>query len=212
LAPVFVMILSLSLFAQTPARTPVAEATPAREISPPQASENVIEIPIAGRAGIRSELDGKDKDPSLVYGPESLDSPNQANGIQVLSSTKGVDFGPYLKRVHRAVEDHWLPLIPDVALPPTMKSGTVAIEFAVLSNGTLEHMKIVQPSGDAELDHAAWFALNNSVPWPALPAGFRGDYLRLRCNFLYNPKLAPAQPSPSPAQSPSPSPTAVQPK
>jgi len=105
----------------------------------------------------------------------------------------GVDFGPYMKRLRFAVQGHWNALIPDVALPPLSKSGTVTIELAVMKNGQVRGMKLVKSSGDLQLDRAAWGGITNAIPLPTLPLEFKGDYLKLRCNFIYNPAAKPAQ-------------------
>src|SRR5260370_29084003 len=56
--------------------------------------------------------------------------PNNAvgGGIEILSDTMGVDFGPYMQRLKVQVQSHWNPLIPESVLPPMMKTGTVVIE------------------------------------------------------------------------------------
>src|SRR5260221_14761899 len=40
--------------------------------------------------------------------------PNTAvrGGIEILSDTMGVDFGPYMQRLKGAVQTHWEPLVP----------------------------------------------------------------------------------------------------
>jgi TonB family protein len=117
----------------------------------------------------------------------------QRGGIQILSDTMGVDFGPYMRRLKLTVRNHWNALIPEVALPPLSKSGTVTIELAVMKNGQVRGMKVVQSSGDSQLDRAAWGGITDAIPLPTLPSEFKGDYLKLRCNFIYNPAAKPAQ-------------------
>src|SRR4029077_1663592 len=112
-------------------------------------------------------------------------------GIEILSDTTGVDFGPYMKRLKFTVQSHWDALIPESALPPLMKSGTVTIEFAIMKNGHAADMKLVKSSGDSQLDRAAWGAILDSLPLPTLPSAFKADFLRLRCNFNYNPAAKP---------------------
>jgi TonB family protein len=114
-------------------------------------------------------------------------------GIEILSDTMGVDFGPYMKQLRSAVQGHWNALIPEVALPPMSKSGTVTIELAVMKNGQVRGMKVVKSSGDSQLDRAAWGGITDAIPLPTLPSEFKGDYLKLRCNFIYNPAAKPAQ-------------------
>ncbi len=107
--------------------------------------------------------------------------------LDVLSDTMGVDFGPYLQRVLHDVKMNWYNLIPESARPPLMKKGKVAIEFAIMKNGTVQGMTLSGPSGDVSLDRAAWGGITNSAPFSSLPTDFRGEYLLLRFNFYYNP-------------------------
>lgn len=108
--------------------------------------------------------------------------------MEVLSDTMGVDFGPYLQRVLQNVRQNWYLLIPEVARPPIMKKGKVAIEFAILKNGSVSGMQRVSSSGDIALDRAAWAGITNSNPFPPLPSQFGGQYLGLRFYFYYNPE------------------------
>ena len=117
----------------------------------------------------------------------------QRGGIEILSDTMGTDFGPYMKQLKYAVQIHWNALIPEVALPPLSKSGTVTIELAVMKNGQVRGMKLVKSSGDFQLDRAAWGGVTKAIPLPTLPSEFKDDYLKLRCNFIYNPAAKPAQ-------------------
>ncbi|HKW75909.1 MAG TPA: TonB C-terminal domain-containing protein [Terriglobales bacterium] len=107
--------------------------------------------------------------------------------LEILSDTLGVDFGPYLKRLRQTVQDHWDQLIPQSALPPEMKKGIVTIEFAILKDGSIAGLRVINGSGDVALDRAAYGAITYSVPLPHLPAQFGGDYLLLRAKFFYNP-------------------------
>ncbi|HUQ49528.1 MAG TPA: TonB family protein, partial [Terriglobales bacterium] len=117
-------------------------------------------------------------------------SPNTSvrSDIDVLSDTMGVDFGPYLQRVLQSVRVNWYNIIPEVARPPLLKRGRVAIEFAINKDGSVAGMRLAGPSGDVSLDRAAWGGITASNPFPPLPAEFRGQYLALRFHFLYNPE------------------------
>lgn len=108
----------------------------------------------------------------------------QVGGLEVLSDTQGVDFGPYLQRVLHDVKQNWYNAIPESA---AMKHGSLIIEFAILKDGSVAGMKLVTPSGDIPLDRAAWAGIQGSNPFPALPAEFGGQYLALRFKFFYNP-------------------------
>jgi TonB family protein len=106
---------------------------------------------------------------------------------EVLTDTKGFDFGPYVQRVIHDVKQNWYLLIPDVARPPVSKNGRVAIEFAIVKNGHVPAMQLVLSSLDVALDRAAWASITKSQPFPPLPAEFHGEYLALRFNYYYNP-------------------------
>jgi TonB family protein len=107
--------------------------------------------------------------------------------LDILSDTQGVDFGPYLERILHTVRMNWYNLIPEVARPPLMKRGKVAIEFAILKNGQVAGMRLAGQSGDVSLDRAAWGGITASNPFPPLPSEFNGQYLALRFHFYYNP-------------------------
>jgi TonB family protein len=108
----------------------------------------------------------------------------QVGGLEVLSDTMGVDFGPYLQRVLHDVKQNWYNAIPVSA---EMKHGSLVIEFAIMKDGSIAGMKLVTPSGDIPLDRAAWAGISASNPFPTLPAEFGGQYLALRFKFFYNP-------------------------
>jgi TonB family protein len=107
--------------------------------------------------------------------------------IDITSDTMGVDFGPYLQRVLHDVKEHWYEIIPESAMPPLLKKGKLAIEFAITKNGQIAGLRYVTSSGDVALDRAAYGGITASNPFPPLPAEFGGQYLGLRFTFLYNP-------------------------
>jgi outer membrane biosynthesis protein TonB len=108
-------------------------------------------------------------------------------GVEVLSDTQGVDFGPWLRRWHFETQKTWDPLIPDEVNPPLLRKGQVLIHFKVLPDGRIMDgsMMLEGRSGDTALDRAAWGALQGSN-YPPLPKDFHGPYLELRALFMYN--------------------------
>ena len=121
------------------------------------------------------------------YGSAAKPKVGTKGGLEILSDTMGVDFGPYMKRLRYTVQTHWDPLIPESAMPPVMKKGVVVIEFAITKEGKVMGMKLVGTSGDVALDRAAWGAITDAIPLPNLPTQFAGDYLLIRARFYYNP-------------------------
>lgn len=115
-----------------------------------------------------------------------LEHPGMQSGLEVLSDTMGVDFGPYLRQIVRATQNSWDLLIPEAARPPLYKKGRVAIQFIINPDGSVKQMQLIGPSGDVSLDRAAWGGITGASPFPPLPKKFKGPYLALRFYFLYN--------------------------
>ncbi|HET9363715.1 MAG TPA: energy transducer TonB [Candidatus Angelobacter sp.] len=136
---------------------------------------------------------GIDYGSSGDYGSGLHPKTERNEGMEILSDTLGVDFGPYMKRLHYTVQNHWDPLIPESALPPVMKKGVVVIQFSIGKDGRVTGMKLISSSGDTALDRAAWGAITDAIPLPKLPAQFAGQYLELRARFYYNPDKADMQ-------------------
>ena len=113
---------------------------------------------------------------------------NLGDNVDILSDTMGFDFTPYLARIRHIIQDHWTSGIPESAYPPLRKHGRVAIDFAILKDGSVAGMKLYGPSGDVALDRAAWGGITGSNPFPPLPSGFPGQFLSIRCRFYYNPE------------------------
>ncbi|PYY10302.1 MAG: hypothetical protein DMG69_07065 [Acidobacteria bacterium] len=149
-------------------------------ISAGSAVEQAARASLANRSGHGgAEGDyglGQDRQPTQVLGE-----------MDVLSDTMGVDFGPYLSRVLHDVRESWYNLIPEAARPPIMKKGNVAIEFAILKDGSIQGLQRIASSGDISLDRAAWGGITNCNPFPPLPPQYGGQYLALRFYFYYNP-------------------------
>lgn len=121
------------------------------------------------------------------YGSGVRPKVDTRGGLEILSDTMGVDFGPYMKRLRYTVEKSWAPLIPESAMPPIMRKGVVMIEFSIAKDGRVMGMKLISGSGDVSLDRAAWAAITDAIPLPNLPKDFAGDYLQIRARFYYNP-------------------------
>ena len=122
------------------------------------------------------------------YGSGPRTNANVQGGLEVLSDTQGVDFGPYLERVVFIVKRNWYNAIPEAAMPPILKRGKVSIEFAILKDGKIAGMRLIGGSGDVSLDRGAWSGITASNPFPPLPSQFTGEYLALRFHFFYNPQ------------------------
>jgi TonB family protein len=106
--------------------------------------------------------------------------------VEILTDTMGVDFWPYLTRIHQVVERNWYNIMPPSVYPPISKQGKVQIEFVILKDGQVAGLVIHTPSGDVALDRAAYGSITASTPFPPLPKEFPGQILGLRFSYYYN--------------------------
>jgi TonB family protein len=111
---------------------------------------------------------------------------NQASGLDILSDTRGVDFGPYLRQVLPMIKRSWLPLIPEEARPPQNLQGETIIRFTINPDGKLAAMHLDASTRQVKLDRAAWGAITGFKQFPPLPAKFDGPNLELRIHFKVN--------------------------
>jgi hypothetical protein len=112
-------------------------------------------------------------------------SPAVNPAVEILSDTRGVDFGPYMTKAMQATYKSWIPIIPESARPPKNKQGRVGIRFKIYPDGSVKQMILEFPSGDLSLDRAAWGGITGAS-YPPLPAEFTGPFLELRLAFYYN--------------------------
>ncbi|MGI4828236.1 MAG: TonB C-terminal domain-containing protein [Janthinobacterium lividum] len=105
---------------------------------------------------------------------------------EILSDTQGVNFNPYLQRILREIYDQWIPLIPEEARPPLMKSGVTMIRFTILPDGTIGAMHLDGSTHDDALNRAAWGSVTGVGQFPSLPSQFHGPNLELRIHYLVN--------------------------
>src|ERR1700680_466326 len=104
--------------------------------------------------GARS-TDQKLGPPATPEGKSSQAQPTPQGPVDILTATRGADFGPYLARVLHDVRNHWYRVIPDSARAPIMKKGHVLIGFRIMKDGAIGDLHDVQSSGDSTLDEAA---------------------------------------------------------
>ena len=131
-----------------------------------------------------------------------------AEGVDILSDTQGVNFNPYLKEILPAMRNRWVTFLPEQARPPTSAKGETDIRFTILPDGSLgpQSMHLDASTHNVALDRAAWGAVTSSK-FPPLPKDFNRPDLELWVRFRVNlgaderipvPARGPAQPSPAP--------------
>jgi len=64
--------------------------------------------------------------------------------------------------------------------------GRTVVQFSVNRSGQVPKLVISMPAGVQALDRAAVTGVSASVPFPPLPAGFKGGEIRVQLVFTYN--------------------------
>jgi len=107
-----------------------------------------------------------------------------ASGMQILTSTAGVNFEPYMKQLHDQVNKNWSAALPDAFSKGAR--GVATILFDINRDGTIGKLSLERSSGNDSLDQAAIDAIRNSGPFAPLPPAFKGLHIALRTSFQYN--------------------------
>jgi TonB family protein len=111
---------------------------------------------------------------------------NQKGGLteqdpDIQFDSKGVDFGPWLRRFVAQVKRNWL--IPMNAMS---QSGKVVITFYVMRDGSIRDLQIIGPSSIGSFNNAALNALKMSNPTVPLPTDYPADKAFFTVTFHYN--------------------------
>ena len=106
------------------------------------------------------------------------------NSLELLSDPQGTDFRPYLRIVLSAVKRNWYAVTPESARMG--RQGRVTVRFNITRAGQVQQFEITGFSGTEALDRAAVAGVSASQPFPPLPAGYKGGWVRLQLTFLYN--------------------------
>ena len=93
--------------------------------------------------------------------------------------SKGVDFGPWIKRFVTQVKSNW-------NVPESFQKGHVVIQFYILRNGTLTDIRIIEASDVPGFNSAAINALRLSNPTLDLPKEYPLDKVLFTVTFHYN--------------------------
>jgi TonB family protein len=102
-------------------------------------------------------------------------------GASIQFDTKGVEFGPWLRRFVGRVRRAWF--IPMAAY--TMR-GHVVIQFNIHRNGTITDVAVVQPSNIESFNVAAYNAIIGASPVDPLPPEYPSDQAFFTVTFYYN--------------------------
>lgn len=112
-----------------------------------------------------------------------------AFGPSIQFDTKGVEFGPWIRRFIAQIKRNWF--VPYAAMS---LRGHVVLTFNVHKNGALTDLTVVGPSDVSAFNHAAFNALVASNPTQPLPPEYPSDRAFFTVTFYYNE----TPPAPSP--------------
>jgi TonB family protein len=135
---------------------------------------------LAGRGGLGSTLDDLQRYVES-YQFENPRGGGGAFGPALQFDTKGVEFGPWVRRFIAQVKSNWL--IPMAAM--SMR-GHVVITFNVHKSGMLTDITVVGPSAIDAFNNAAYGALAASNPTLPLPQEYPSDRAFFTVTFFYN--------------------------
>ena len=102
-------------------------------------------------------------------------------GPEIQFDTKGVEFGPWIRRFIAQVKRNWL--IPYAAM--SMK-GHVVIQFNVHKDGSITDLQVVGASPVDAFNNAAFGALSGSNPTQPLPPEYPDTKAFFTVTFFYN--------------------------
>jgi TonB family protein len=115
---------------------------------------------------------------------QGFDNPEGGDGQfgpSIQFDTKGVEFGPWLRRFIAQIKRNWF--IPYAAMS---LRGHVVITFYVHKDGRISDLTVRKPSGVEAFNHAAFNALVSSNPTVALPPEYPDDRAFFTVTFYYN--------------------------
>jgi TonB family protein len=114
---------------------------------------------------------------------QQLNNPNGGNQVDpaIQFDSKGVEFGPWLRRFVAQVKRNWF--VPYAAM--SLK-GHVVITFNVHKDGRITDLQVLRPSDVAAFNNAALNALATSNPTMALPPEYPADKAFFTVTFYYN--------------------------
>jgi TonB family protein len=102
-------------------------------------------------------------------------------GPAIQFDTKGVEFGPWIRRFIAQVKRNW-----NVPYAAMMSQGHVVITFNVHKDGSITDLQVVGPSSVGAFNSAAYGALATSNPTAPLPPEYPSEKAFFTVTFFYN--------------------------
>jgi TonB family protein len=114
---------------------------------------------------------------------QQFENPNGKGefGPFIQFDTKGVEFGPWIRRFVAQVKRNWF--VPYAAMS---LRGHVVLTFNVHKDGRITDLQVIQPSNVDAFNNAAFNALTSSNPTMPLPTEYPSDKAFFTVTFFYN--------------------------
>jgi TonB family protein len=174
-----------------------ARADPQPDPQPPSAIDpsSAMSLPNATRSSSQSGANGRSATAGGQLGDalrnlqryvqrDGFDNPQGGGGQfgpEIQFDTKGVEFGPWIRRFIAQVKRNWF--IPYAAM--SMK-GHVVITFNVHKDGSISDLTVVGPCPVDAFNNAAFGALAGSNPTQPLPPEYPSEKAFFTVTFYYN--------------------------
>ena len=167
-----------------------ANGEAAREVAPlPEANNGVVLKPDTAKPQMRGPSTGILADAirnvQKYAGQETFNNQQggapDANFPSIQFDSKGVDFGPWLRRFIAQIRRNWF--VPYAAM--TMK-GHVVVTFNVHRDGRITDLTVLKPSSVNAFTNSAFNALAASNPTLALPPEYPDDRAFFTVTFYFN--------------------------
>jgi TonB family protein len=106
---------------------------------------------------------------------------NQDSGASIQFDSKGVEFGPWLRRFIAQIRRNWF--VPESAM---FNKGHVVITFYVGKDGRISELRVLRPSDVDAFNNSAFGALVASNPTYPLPPEYPDDRAFFTVTFYFN--------------------------
>jgi len=157
---------------------------PNRVVNPKSSLDRAIRDAARGAGQIVGDMDLPPNLPDSMRLPPVEGRPGSS--LELLSDPMGVDFKPYLAKILAVVRRNWFAIIPESA--KIGNTEVVLLQFIIDRTGQVPKLVIAMPSGNETRNRAAVASISASVPFPPLPAEFKGREVRLQFAFKYSLK------------------------
>ena len=150
----------------------------------PQAPTGLERPPESERPRASGSLGDALKNLQRYVQKETFNNPaggNQDPGQQIQFDTKGVEFGPWIRRFVAQVKRNWF--VPQAAM--TFR-GSVVLQFNIHKTGAITDLQVLRPSEIESFTRAAINAVMGSNPTEPLPPEYPDEKAQFTVTFYYN--------------------------